>query len=68
MKQLFALNILSTKVKDLSPLKETPGLTLLWCDFVPKRDAEVLRAVKSLGQINSVNVYDFWKKMQGKNH
>jgi Leucine-rich repeat (LRR) protein len=63
MKQLFALNILSTKVKDLSPLKETPGLTLLWCDFVPKRDAEVLRAVKSLDQINSTNVSDFWKRL-----
>ena len=63
MKQLFALNILSTKVKDLSPLKETPGLTLLWCDFVPKRDAEVLRAVKSLDQINSKSVSEFWKRL-----
>lgn len=65
MKQLFALNVLSTKVKSLSALQETPGLKLLWCDFEPNRDAEVLRSVKSLQQINSVNVSVFWNRLNG---
>lgn len=52
MSQLYGLNIISTKIRDLSPLKETGGLRLLWCDFVADRDADILRSVKSLEQIN----------------
>jgi hypothetical protein len=53
MKSLFALNVLSTGVEDLSPLEESPGLKWLWCDFVPERDAAALRKVKSLERINN---------------
>ena len=66
MNQLFGLNVLSTKVTDFSPLKDTPGLRLLWCDFVEKRDADVLRAVKSLEQINDRPVALFWQKLDGQ--
>jgi hypothetical protein len=63
MKELYGLNVLSTRVTDLSPLRETPGLKLLWCDFVAGRDADVLRAVKSLERINDKPVAEFWKEV-----
>jgi tetratricopeptide (TPR) repeat protein/tRNA A-37 threonylcarbamoyl transferase component Bud32 len=66
MTELFGLNVLSTKVTDFSPLKATPGLKLLWCDFVAERDADVLRAVKSLEQINDKPVVEFWKDVDNK--
>jgi hypothetical protein len=33
-------------------LKSIPKLKLLWCDYVPERDADLLRDVKSLERIN----------------
>jgi len=39
-------------VKDLSVLKNIPKLKLLWCDYVPERDAALLRDAKSMERIN----------------
>ena len=33
-------------------LKLIQNLKLLWCDYVPERDADLLRDVKSLERIN----------------
>ena len=50
----------STPVKDLSPLKNLP-LTLLSCDFIAERDADVVRSIQSLQTINGKSAKEFWK-------
>jgi len=42
------------------PLKE------LYCDFKPKRDAEILRSIKTLEMINGKPAKDFWVEVDGK--
>ena len=54
-----------TTVTDLSPLAEMP-LESITCDFVPERDAKVLRGIKSLKTINSKPAADFWKEVDAK--
>jgi serine/threonine protein kinase len=39
------------EVTDLSPIKDLP-LRQIWCDYVPERDAPILRAIKTLEVIN----------------
>lgn len=56
-------------ITDLSPLM---GLSLkrLVCDFQPARDAEILRTIKSLEEINDQPAAEFWKsydKVEPKN-
>jgi Leucine-rich repeat (LRR) protein len=53
-----------TQVSDLSPLKGMP-LTTLFVDFKPERDAEVLRSIKTLENINGEPPAEFWKKVDG---
>ncbi|MFM7111607.1 MAG: leucine-rich repeat domain-containing protein, partial [Planctomycetota bacterium] len=62
IQSFFALNIISTRVRDLSPLKDTPGIKWLWCDFDASRDAAVLREVKSLERINNQPAEEFLKR------
>jgi hypothetical protein len=57
---LTTLNIKETKVTDLSLLKGMP-LKKLWCDFQPERDAEILRAIKTLEKINGKPASEFLK-------
>ena len=52
----------ATHVSDFSPLKDLP-LKELNCDFQPKRDAEILRSIKTLEQINGKPAADFWKEV-----
>lgn len=52
-----------TKVSNLSLLKEFP-LKELVCDFVPERDAEILRSIKTLEKINNKPAADFWKEVE----
>jgi serine/threonine protein kinase len=54
------LKCYSTPATDLSPLKDTP-LKFLWCDFKAERDADVLRAIKTLQTINDKPAKEFWK-------
>jgi len=42
------------------PLKE------LRCDFKPKRDAEILRSIKTLETINGKTTKEFWKEVDEK--
>jgi len=63
MNQLVALNIHATRVKDLLPLKSVPGLKLLWCDYVPERDATIIRSLKSLERINDKASADFFMSL-----
>jgi hypothetical protein len=49
-----------TKVSNLAPLKGLP-LKQLCLDFQPERDAEVLRSLKGLEQINEMPAAEFWK-------
>jgi Leucine-rich repeat (LRR) protein len=64
-KKLTTLNIQGTKVIDLSLLKGMP-LRELWCDFRPERDAEILRAIKTLEKINDKPAAEFWKGVEKK--
>jgi hypothetical protein len=57
---LKSLHIQKTKVSDLAPLKGMP-LKQLWLDYQPERDAEVLRSLKGLEQINDLPAAEFWK-------
>jgi hypothetical protein len=61
---LQGLNIVHTKITDLSPLLETPNLKLLWCTLVDERDGPILRKVTSLEQINSLPVEEFWREFE----
>jgi len=61
---LQGLNIVFTRVTDLSPLLETPNLQLLWCTLVDDRDGPILRKVKSLVEINSQPVEEFWRDFE----
>jgi len=54
-----------TKVSDLSPLKDMP-LKDLGCDFKPDRDAEILRALKTLETINGKPIREFWNDVEKK--
>ncbi|MFA6560877.1 MAG: hypothetical protein WCV00_03090 [Verrucomicrobiia bacterium] len=53
----------NTKVTDLSPLRATP-LKELRCDFVPERDAPVLREIKSLTKINDTPAGVLWIRLE----
>ncbi|MCX6910579.1 MAG: SUMF1/EgtB/PvdO family nonheme iron enzyme [Verrucomicrobia bacterium] len=53
------------KVTDLSPLARVPGpLKELRCDFVPERDAAVLRGIKTLEKINNMPAATFWMRTE----
>jgi serine/threonine protein kinase len=54
------LDIRSTRVSDLAPLKGLP-LKQLGLDFRAERDAEVLRSLTGLEQINEMPAAEFWK-------
>jgi len=41
-------------------------LKALGCDFVPERDAALLRALTTLTQINGQPAAEFWKKLDAK--
>jgi serine/threonine protein kinase/Leucine-rich repeat (LRR) protein len=51
-----------TQVSDLSPLKGMP-LKDLWCNVQPKRDAEILRSIKTLEKINGKPAAQFWEEV-----
>jgi hypothetical protein len=53
----------NSKVADLAPLKGMP-LNQLWLDFRAERDAEVLRSLKGLVQVNGKPAGDFWKAQE----
>ena len=63
---LWALNVLSTKVTDFSPIDDLPGLKVLFCDFVEQRDARTLRQAKWLESINGNSVVGFWKLLDSR--
>jgi hypothetical protein len=50
-------------VSDLSPLEGIP-LEQLCLDFRAERDAEMLRSLTGLEQINDVPAAEFWKAHQ----
>jgi hypothetical protein len=52
-------------VTDLSPLKGLP-LRVLSCDFMPERDAPILRGIKTLEKINGKPAAEFWKEVDAK--
>jgi hypothetical protein len=54
------LTFRGTRVSDLAPLKGMP-LKQLGLDFRAERDAEVLRSLTSLEQINELPAAEFWK-------
>jgi len=62
---LTMLHLYSTKVTDLWPLKGMP-LKLLWCEFKPERDTEILRSIKTLETINGKPAAKFWKEVDAK--
>ena len=54
-----------TKIVDLSPLKNMP-LKSLTCDFVPERDSEILRSIKTMERINEKSAAEFWKEVDAR--
>jgi eukaryotic-like serine/threonine-protein kinase len=60
---LKSLMIRHTKVADLTPLKGMP-LKQLSLDYQPERDAEVLRSLKGLEQINDMSAAEFCKAQE----
>ena len=53
-----------TAVVDLAPLRKMP-LQRLMCDFRPERNAEILRSIRTLEQINGKPAAEFWKTAGG---
>ncbi len=62
---LTVLNCRGTPVSGFSLLKDTP-LKFLTCDFLPFRDTEILRSIKSLEEINGKQAAEFWKEVEDK--
>ncbi|HVS35715.1 MAG TPA: protein kinase, partial [Gemmataceae bacterium] len=62
---LTSLDCRGTQVTDFSPLKGLP-LVALSGDFKLERDAELLRSIKTLVQINERPPEEFWKQLDGK--
>jgi hypothetical protein len=60
---LESLRIYRTKVSDLAPLKGLP-LNQICLDFRAERDAEVLRSLTGLVQINEMPAAEFWKAQE----
>ena len=60
---LTVLICYGTKIVDLSPIQGMP-LTLLQCDFVPERDTELLRSIKTLESINQKPAAEFWRDVE----
>ena len=60
--RLENLQIQGTGLSDLEFIRRMP-LAKLYCDFVPERDAEALRSIKTLDTINHVAVKEFWKRV-----
>ncbi len=52
----------NTSVTDLSSLLDTP-LQEVKCDFVPARDAAILRSIQSLAKINDQTAETFWDRV-----
>ncbi len=55
----------TTKVTDLKPLKGLP-LKVLYCPFQPERDGKILRAIKTLEEINGKPAAEFWKEVEAQ--
>jgi hypothetical protein len=62
---LTYLDVSGTPVSDLSVLN---GMPVKWlrCDFQRERDAELLRSLTTLEQINLKPAPEFWKEVAGK--
>jgi len=60
---LKSLHIQYTMVTNLAPLKDM-SVKHLWLDYQPRRDAEVLRDLKSLERINGMTTEEFWKSRE----
>jgi len=60
---LMTLVCSTTLISDLSPLKGMP-LTDLICDFMPERDAKILRSIQTLERINGKPAKEFWKEVK----
>ena len=54
-----------TGVTDVAVLKDLP-LKKISCDFQAERDAKILRAIKTLEEINGVPAEKFWKDVDEK--
>ena len=60
---LKSLRVRYTRVSDLAPLQGMP-LKQLWLAYQPERDAEVLRSLQGLEQINDLPAGEFWKAQE----
>ena len=61
--KLKELHCYRTKVSNYSLLKEMP-LKLMYFDFDPMRDTELLRSIKTLEMINEKPAAEFWKEVE----
>jgi len=61
--RLTSLSVDSARVTNLDALRGMP-LEVLGCDFVPNRDTEILRSIKTLKTINKVPAAEFWKQVE----
>ncbi len=52
-----------TNVSNVSPLRNMP-LKILWLDFIPERDTELLGSIKTLEEINGKPTAEFWKEVE----
>ena len=56
------LQCVTGRITDLSPITGMP-LTTLSCDFLPERDAKILRSIETLKTINHTPAAEFWKQI-----
>jgi tRNA A-37 threonylcarbamoyl transferase component Bud32 len=62
---LKELNLTGSKVTDLSPIRGMP-LTWLRLAFRPGQDAEIVRSLTTLQNINDRPAAEFWKEVDGQ--
>jgi serine/threonine protein kinase/Leucine-rich repeat (LRR) protein len=63
--KLQDLDCRGTKVSDLTPLQGMP-LKVIECDFRPRRDAAILRSIKTLETINGKPAKQFWQEVDAR--
>jgi Leucine-rich repeat (LRR) protein len=52
LKNLWGMTIYKTKITDLSPLIDSGGLQILYCDYVPERDRDIIAKIPRLEIVN----------------
>lgn len=61
LRNLWGMTIYKTNITDLSPLIESGGMRILYCDYVPERDRAIIARIPRLEIVNDRPVSELLK-------